>query len=203
MNKILLTLTLSLLYGIATAQDIPRSSNRTLEPVSSGNNIKGSVLFPRTNETKKYVRPSEKPTIDLTQKTDLLDPGIRFQGQKFKSDTPAIDFVNDTYLGEYRTGKDILKMTLWDPRLEDGDRVRIWLNDEILITDMTLLNAAQGFPLALQQGFNKIEIEALNQGYSAPNTSGIVIRDDEGAVMEQKICMINAGVKSLLIVIKE
>lgn len=202
MNKIFLILIL--LIGLITkAQEIPTSSNRTIEPVPSGNNTSGSVLFPKTTETKKYVRPSEKPTIDLTQKTDLVDPGIRFQGQKFKSDAPAINFVNDSYLGEYRTGKEVLKMTLWDPRLEDGDRVRIWLNDEILITDMTLLNAAQGFPLILKDGFNKIEIEALNQGYSAPNTSGIVIRDDEGAVMEQKICMINAGVKSLLIVIKE
>lgn len=202
MNKFFIFL-IVLTSAITTAQEIPTTTPRTIEPVPSGTNTSGSMLFPNSTEEKKYVRPSETPTIDLTQKTDLLDPGVRFQGQKFKSDAPPVNFINDTYLGEIRTGKQILKMTLWDPRLEDGDRVRIWLNDEILITDMTLLNAAQGFPITLKDGFNKIEIEALNQGYSAPNTSGIVIRDDEGDVMEQKICMINAGVKSLLIVIKE
>ncbi|WOI23863.1 hypothetical protein [Nonlabens ulvanivorans] len=202
MNKFFIFLIL-LTSAFTTAQEIPTTTPRTIEPVPSGTNTSGSMLFPNSTEEKKYVRPSEAPTIDLTQKTDLLDPGVRFQGQKFKSDAPPVNFINDTYLGEIRTGKQILKMTLWDPRLEDGDRVRIWLNDEILITDMTLLNAAQGFPITLKDGFNKIEIEALNQGYSAPNTSGIVIRDDEGEVMEQKICMINAGVKSLLIVIKE
>lgn len=201
MKKLLLLLAV-ILGMISYAQEIPRSTSRTIEPVPSGTNT-GSVLFPRTEEKKKYVRPSKTPTIDLTQKTDLLDPGVRFQGQKFKSDAAPVNFVNDTYLGEIRTGKQTLKMTLWDPRLEDGDRVRIWLNDEILITDMTLLNASQGFDIKLLDGFNKVEVEALNQGYSAPNTSGIVIRDDDGTVMEQKICMINAGVKSLLIVIKE
>ncbi len=186
-----------------SAQEIPRSTSRTIAPVPSGTNTSGSMLFPNSTEKKTYVRPSETPTIDLTQKTDLIDPGARFNGQKFKSDAAPVNFVNDTYLGEIRTGKATLQMTLWDPRLEDGDRVRIWLNDKILIKDMYLTNAAQGFPIPLVQGFNKIEVEALNQGYSAPNTSGIVIRDDEGNVMEQKICMINAGVKSLLIVIKE
>ncbi|MBF4985679.1 hypothetical protein FNJ87_15555 [Nonlabens mediterrranea] len=202
MNKFFISLIL-LSGAMLHAQEIPSSSSRTIEPIPSGTNTSGSMLFPNSTEEKKYVRPSETPTIDLTQKTDLLDPGVRFQGQKFKSDAPPVNFINDTYLGEIKTGKAVLNMTLWDPRLEDGDRVRIWLNDEILITDMTLLNAAQGFPINLKDGFNKIEIEALNQGYSAPNTSGIVIRDDEGDVMEEKVCMINAGVKSLLIVIKE
>ncbi|EAS18919.1 hypothetical protein BBFL7_00364 [Flavobacteria bacterium BBFL7] len=202
MNKFFISLIL-LSGAMLHAQEIPSSSSRTIEPIPSGTNTSGSMLFPNSTEEKKYVRPSETPTIDLTQKTDLLDPGVRFQGQKFKSDAPPVNFINDTYLGEIKTDKAVLNMTLWDPRLEDGDRVRIWLNDEILITDMTLLNAAQGFPINLKDGFNKIEIEALNQGYSAPNTSGIVIRDDEGDVMEEKVCMINAGVKSLLIVIKE
>ncbi|MGJ8684340.1 MAG: hypothetical protein ACSHWW_06935 [Nonlabens sp.] len=202
MKKIVLSFLL--LSGfLITAQELPTTTSRTIEPVPSGTSTSGSMLFPSTTEKKTYVRPSETPTIDMTQKTDLLDPGVKFKGQKFKTDRAPGNFVNDTYLGELRTGKETLQMTLWDPRLEDGDRVRIWLNDEILITDMTLLNASQGFNIILKDGFNKIEIEALNQGYSAPNTSGIVIRDEDGTVMEQKICMINAGVKSLLIVIKE
>ena len=204
MKNILFIFTL-LVVGVSYAQELPTTTSRRIKPIPlpAETNNTGSLLFPKTEQKKKYIRPSKKPTIDLTQKTDLLDPGSRFNGTTFKSDAAPVDFINDTYLGEIRTGKATLKMTLWDPRLEDGDRVRIWLNDKVIITDLYLTNAAQGFDINLVDGFNKVEIEALNQGYSAPNTSGIVIRDDDGTVNEEKVCMINAGVKSLLIVIKE
>ncbi|GAK77665.1 hypothetical protein JCM19275_1716 [Nonlabens ulvanivorans] len=202
MNKFFIFL-IVLTSAFTTAQEIPTTTPRTIEPVPSGTNTSGSMLFPNSTEEKKYVRPIETPTIDLTQKTDLLDPGVRFQGQKFKKDVPPVNFINDTFLGELRTGVEVLSMEIWDPGAQDGDRVRIWLNDEILVTDMHLTNAIQGFYVYLKPGFNKIEIEALNHGHYAPNTSGITVRDEEGNILDQKLAWINPGVKSLLIVIKE
>jgi len=55
----------------------------------------------------------------------------------------------------------------------------------------------------LQPGFNKIEIEALNAGLSAPNTAQFKVKDKNGNVLSENIWNLNPGVKATLIVIKE
>lgn len=189
---------------IVNAQEIPSSTSRTIEPVPSGTNTSGSLLFPKNTEKRKtYVRPSETPTIDLTQQTDLLDPGVRFKGQKFTKDYAGPNFKSDTFLGEIRTGKQQLEMVCRDHMFQDGDKVRVWIDDKIVISEIYLTNLFQGFHINLKPGFNKIEIEALNQGSSGPNTAQFKVMDMDGKVLSENVWNLNAGVKATLIVIKE
>lgn len=204
MKQILLTIAL-ISSALLVAQEIPRNSTRTIDPVPqpTGTNTSGSMLFPNTVEKKKYVRPSEKPTIDLTQKTDLLDPGVKFKGQKFTRDSSGPNFRSDTFLGELRTGENLLQMICRDHQYQDGDRVRVWIDDVIVVKEIYLTNAFQGFHINLKPGFNKVEIEALNQGSSGPNTAQFKVMDEQGKVLSENVWNLNAGVKATLIVIKE
>lgn len=204
MKKILL---LSLLVTSASyAQELPTASSRRIEPVvkTVPDEPKGSLLFPEVKENPIYKRPSEQPKINLRTDTDLLDPGERFNKKSFSVDGYAgPGFKSDTFLGEIRTGKAVVEMICRDHQYEDGDLVRVWLDDEVLVEKIYLRNVFQGFNINLKPGFNKLEIEALNQGSSGPNTAQFKVMDKEGKILSENIWNLASGVKATLIVIKE
>ena len=59
--------------------------------------------------------------------------------------------------------------------LQDGDRLRIRLNGVEIANDLTLTFAGSTFNLNLLPGVNVVEITALNEGESPPNTAEISI----------------------------
>jgi hypothetical protein len=184
--------------------ELPESSTRKIDPVpetTSG----GSLLFPeKKKETIIYKRPDSSPSFSMLQKTDLSDPGIKFKNQKFKQDRAmAPGFKSDTFLGELRTGEKILKLVCRDHQFEDGDLVRIWQDDKVLVEQIYLRNFFQGVNISLKPGFNKLEVEALNQGSSGPNTAEFKVMDSKGKVVQQNVWNLSAGVKALLVVIQE
>ena len=195
-----LILTCALVYA---QEEIPESSSRKIEPVPETKEG-GSLLFPEKKETKIYRRPSNKPMISMRQETDLVDPGIQFKKQKFKKDRPMMPgFKSDTFLGELRTGEMILKLVCRDHQYEDGDLVRIWQDDKVLVEEIYLRNIFQSVNIQLKPGFNKLEIEALNQGESGPNTAEFKVMDKKGNVIQQNVWNLSAGVKALLVVLQE
>ncbi|MGB5983356.1 MAG: hypothetical protein WBG46_14535 [Nonlabens sp.] len=189
--------------ALSAQEELPESSTRKIEPVretTSG----GSLLFPEKEETFVFKRPDKKPTFSMRRETDLVDPGIQFKNQKFKKDRPMMaGFVSDTFLGELRTGEMILKLVCRDHQYEDGDMVRIWQDDKVLVNEIYLRNAYQGVNIQLKPGFNKLEIEALNQGSSGPNTAEFKVMDTTGKVIQQNVWNLSAGVKALLVVLQE
>lgn len=57
----------------------------------------------------------------------------------------------------------------------DGDRIRVSLNGEVVIEDHTLTGEGTLVTLDLKRGSNQVEILALNEGYSSPNTVEVAI----------------------------
>jgi hypothetical protein len=188
--------------SISFAQEIPKTTPRTIEPLPQTKSG-GSMLFPEKTETKTYTRPKENNEIKMRQETDLVDPGVKYEKQKFKRDAPVgAGFKSDTFLGEIRTGEKLLRLICRDHQFEDGDMVRIWQDDIILVNKIYLRNIYQGVSIPLKDGFNKIEIEALNQGTSGPNTAEFKVMDSKGKVVQQNIWNLAAGVKATLIILK-
>lgn len=194
----------------AFAQELPTTSSRRIAPIIT--NVPDpepepdtpSLLFPEKKIEYNFKRPDTAPKINLSQTTDLLDPGERFNKQTFKRDGyVGPGFKSDTFLGELKTGKSLLEMICRDHQYEDGDLVRVWLDDKVIIEQIYLRNAFQGFNINLKDGFNKIDIEALNQGSSAPNTAQFKVMDKEGNILSENTWNLNPGVKATLIVIKE
>lgn len=204
MKQFIFLLLLSIAGWSQAQTELPESSTRKIDPVpqtSSG----GSLLFPEKKEEKIiYKRPSTSPSFSMLQKSDLTDPGVKFKNQKFKKDRAmAPGFKSDTFLGELRTGEKILKIVCRDHQYVDGDLVRVWQDDKVLIEEIYLQSFYQGVNLELKPGFNKIEIEALNQGSSGPNTAEFKVMDSKGNVIQQNVWNLSAGVKALLVVLQE
>lgn len=204
MRRFLFLLLLVAVPYVLNAQELPESTNKKIKPVPETESG-GSLLFPENEESTVLKRPKKEPKINLRQETDLTDPGIKFKEKtKLKQDAPmGPGFVSDTFLGEIRTGETIIKLMCRDHGYQDGDLVRIWVDDKVVIEKIYLKYAYQGVRIPLKQGFNKIEIEALNQGESGPNTAEFVVMNDKGEVIQKNEWNLASGVKALLVVLKE
>lgn len=191
-----------LTVGYSFAQEIPTTTPRTIEPVPK-TTTGGSMLFPEKKETKTYTRPKKNNEINMRQETDLVDPGIKFKNQKFRSDTPSNNLKSDSYLGEIKTGLKLVRLVARDPLYEDGDLIRIWMDDKVVVKEMYLRNSYQGVLLPLKDGFNKIEVEAINQGTSGLNTMQFRVMDVKGNVVDDYFWRLASGVRTTIILLKE
>jgi hypothetical protein len=90
-----------------------------------------------------------------------------------------------------------------DHQAVDGDEIRVWVNDRIVETRISLDNSMQGFELNLEPGFNKIDFEALNQGMSGPNTAEFRVYDDKGNVISANRWDLATGFKATIIIVKQ
>lgn len=85
----------------------------------------------------------------------------------------------------------------------DGDRVRILVNDSIIIDNLMLDSTFSGFKLPLSSGFNKIDFTALNQGSSGPNTAELRVYDDKNIMISSNKWNLSTGATATFIVVKQ
>ena len=91
--------------------------------------------------------------------------------RKREEDNANLGYLGDTYLGDVSTISNKAIIVCRDFEYEDGDRVQIFLNDEVIIPNLYLKNQFFVLQIELKPGFNKFDFKALNQGSSGPNTA--------------------------------
>ncbi|MES2239722.1 MAG: hypothetical protein V4497_05615 [Bacteroidota bacterium] len=109
----------------------------------------------------------------------------------------------DQDLGVVKTGSGSAKVRYRDAAYVDGDKVRVYLNYVIIQPEVLLNGEIQGFDIELQKGVNRIDFEAINEGYAAPNTAEFKIYDDAGNVISSNQWNIAQGFKATIILEKE
>jgi hypothetical protein len=90
-----------------------------------------------------------------------------------------------------------------DHEYVDGDRIKIYLNGEVVEYNLLLTGSFKGINIDLVNGFNRIEFEALNQGSSGPNTAQVVVANEKGEVIHNNRWNLSTGSKASLIIVKE
>lgn len=109
----------------------------------------------------------------------------------------------DQDLGIVKVASGIAKVRYRDAAYVDGDKVRVYLNYVIIQPEVLLNGEEQGFDIELQKGVNRIDFEAINEGYAAPNTAEFKIFDDAGNVLSSNQWNIAEGYKATIILEKE
>ncbi|MFA9190042.1 hypothetical protein AAGV28_01560 [Flavobacterium sp. FZUC8N2.13] len=109
----------------------------------------------------------------------------------------------DQDLGVVKTGSGTAKVRYRDAAYVDGDKVRVYLNYVIIEPEVLLSGEDQGFDITLQKGLNRIDFEAINEGFAAPNTADFKIYDDKGEVISSNQWNIAQGFKATIILEKE
>ena len=176
------------------------------------------VAPPKTKTILPLVTPVNPNafTIKKEEKKDLpkgmmnksneyfLNPGDSYAKRlnKEKEKNPN-NYLGDAYLGDVATVSDAANIVCRDFEYVDGDRVRIMVNDEIVVQNLTLDSRFRGINLKLGEGFNKIDFIALNQGDSGPNTAELRIYDDNKKLISSNQWNLATGAKATLIIVKK
>lgn len=153
------------------------------------------------------------PTVDLNnplteskpfymeQKSDLLDAGNELQ-KRWDENNMKASGGRDQYLGDFVTNGTFISLECRDHLTVDGDKIQIIVNDAILEHSMTLRSAYQGINIELIDGFNKIEILALNQGFAGENTAKFRVIDYNGVIITAQEWFLSSGFKASFIIVK-
>jgi hypothetical protein len=109
----------------------------------------------------------------------------------------------DQDLGTFRTQSKSVNIICRDYQYPDGDRVTIYVNDIPVIYNIVLEQSYKKFNIPLEVGINKIEIVALNQGSSGPNTAAFKVYNDEGILISSNEWNLATGAKATILIAKD
>lgn len=156
------------------------------------------------NEDFSFLDRPKENSNPMMDNENFIDPGDRYL-KKLGKDRPIASnvYLGDTYLGDIRTNTSFARIICRDYEYEDGDRVRISVNEEEVIPNLLLKNQFFVLNLPLVQGFNKIDFQALNQGSSGPNTAELRVYDDSGFVLAAHKWNLSTGSTATMIIVKE
>ncbi|MBG42406.1 MAG: hypothetical protein CL530_00380 [Aequorivita sp.] len=217
MIKKIFFLTAILMGGVSFAQiDLPNSSARFDATDTNLNSSTGfeipAVKAPSLSKTKNPNTPDnsnigkeEEKLIDMQNGDGLLEYSGTNRAPKYftKDKEEKPEFGKDQYLGDFKTTAKKATFMYRDHEFVDGDMIRIYVNGEIAIPQARLEGSFRGFDLPLQDGFNKIDFEALNQGSSGPNTAQLNIYDEIGNLLASYEWNLLTGNKATAIIVKQ
>ena len=187
-----------------TTTDIPDNFSNDLPSID----FKSSIDNKNDNYLKKYSILNKKQPVKSVLETEnnFKNPGdeVKDKLNKKIADKPIDDsFRSDQFLGQFDVKSKYLKIVCRDHEYPDGDRVRILVNDKVVIPEILLESASKEYYIDLSNGFNKVEFEALNQGTSGPNTAAFRVYDDRGNIVTSNEWNLTTGVKAKIIVLKK
>jgi len=150
-------------------------------------------------------RPKIKSEISMIPSNEFMNPGdeIRDKLNKKTDRQEGVAYRRNQSLGTYKTTSDSAKVMYRDAQYVDGDLIRVYLNGQVIQSQVYLDSNFKGFEITLQKGFNKIDFEALNQGDSGPNTAEFRVYDDKKNLVSASEWNLGTGFKATIILVKE
>ena len=174
-------------------------------------NSKFKAVPPKEAKKEKQIPPKEiSPKVtppDVVKKPDSLqiNPTELFKDPnlyKKEANTEGVYYRKNQYLGSFKTTSMTSKIRYRDAAFLDGDKVKVYLNNKVIEPEVTLEGEFKGFEIKLEKGINRIDFEALNEGFASPNTAALDVYDDKG-VLTANQWNVGTGYKATIIIIKE
>ncbi|MDT0649876.1 hypothetical protein [Autumnicola edwardsiae] len=197
-----------LTIGAHAQIEIPRSTNSgTILPALPEDNTNGTFSSLRLNKEEdkenNFLKKEPKKLDFRETKNEFLTAGDAVE-KKWKEDKEAKDeYKNDQYLGDFTTKGAYVELYCRDHEFVDGDRVRIWVNGTVVEQSIVLSGGYRPILITLDSGLNNIEFEALNQGYSGPNTAELRVFDAAGQPVTRNVWNLLTGAKASIIILKQ
>ena len=142
--------------------------------------------------------------FDFQKGDGLVEYKSKITPKAFTEDKEAKpEYGKDMYLGDFKTKAKYVTVMYRDHEYVDGDRIRVYVNGEMVVSSVRLEAQFQGFNMPLLDGFNRVEFEALNQGTSGPNTAQLHVYDEVGNLLADYEWNLLTGNKATAIVVKQ
>jgi len=161
---------------------------------------------------KEVIPPHEvAPKVNPPAPVELPDPLKLAEAELYKnpelyqkeSNTEGVFYRRNQYLGGFRTKSFTSTIRYRDAAFVDGDKIKVYLNDNVIEPELVMDSEFKGFKITLTEGINKIDFEALNEGTASPNTAEFQVYDDKGTVIESSQWNVGTGYKATIILLKE
>ena len=122
-------------------------------------------------EEKKLKKKIEKVKKRIDKQADkMITDTNQIQQTKILKD--GVDFI-------INWESDKIKLFIWDANQEDGDKIQLIINNNIILNNFKTTNKRKKIKYRLVDGENIIEIKAVNLGNSPPNTSRLELVDSK------------------------
>ena len=135
------------------------------------------------NNLNKYSNSNNQNFLMETLPEDRDITGKRFWQNK---DVTHQKLKSSVSLGTLNSKTKTVKVECRDYSYVDGDRIRIYLNEHVVSDNIGLKANYYVYYLTLEKGYNKIDFQAINQGFSGPNTAELNVYDANGTLISSK-----------------
>lgn len=230
MKKVVITYLFVILGGVisafaqitdsnSTSFSIPADSNSDGETTESPFEVKpienSGLSNPNSGRVNGMSVPNSTSNSDnefsMFENENYGDPGEQYEKRMAKvskelekrQGEDVTGKTTDQYLGEFKTKGKSVTVAYRDYGGIDGDRIRVFVEGDVIKSNVLLGGTFSSFKLDLTLGFNKIDFQALNQGEVGPNTAELLVLDEEGNILASEYWALATGVKATIIVIKE
>lgn len=157
-------------------------------------------LLKQISNVPKIGEAKEKAPYELKNSSEIYTDIVK---KKMKTEGLTQDIVNsDMYLGDFTVFTNNLDFNCRDYGTVDGDYVRVWVNDELVVREIELESGFKNYNLLLKEGANTIKIEALNTGEYFPNTGQFVFYDGNGRIVTDQKWGLNTSFYAIIKITK-
>ncbi|MBW1653879.1 MULTISPECIES: hypothetical protein [Flavobacterium] len=184
-----------------SAQIYAQELNNKFKAIPPKDAEKKEVVPPKETAPKENPpAPVEKPVPLQVNPDDLFKDTNRY---KQEANVEGIFYRRNQFLGNFNTTAVTSTIMYRDAAFVDGDKVKVYLNDKVIEPEVFLTGDFKSVKINLEKGINKIDIEALNEGFASPNTAEFKVYDDKGNVISSSEWNVGTGYKAVIVLVKE
>jgi len=171
---------------------------KTKTGIDKGSNKINGLSVKRTN--LDFLKP--KREFSMFDNNKLKHSGEIYQkrlDKQMENVEAIVQTISDEFLGEYNLKVEFVNIVCRDYGAVDGDLVSISLNDKIIYPRVQLTGNYRRIRIDLENGPNKLDIKALNEGFNSPNTAEFKVYDDLGNLVSSKMWALFTGYKATVV----
>ncbi|WP_281298766.1 hypothetical protein [Flavobacterium limnophilum] len=174
--------------------------------------VKFKPIPAKKSKTKEVIPPKVvSPKITppaVVKKPDSLqvNPDALFKDSnlyKKEDNSEGVFYRRNQYLGSFKIKTFTSTIRYRDAAFVDGDKIKVYLNGKVIEPEVVMDGDFKGFKIKLEKGINRIDFEALNEGFASPNTAELQVFDDLGVVVSSSQWNVGTGYKATIILVKE
>ncbi len=165
---------------------------------------KSPLRFEYKSNPKQYLNPTQK-NVDMRNPftSDEDDEDVMVVKHFNGKNTTKTTMKTTQNLGTIESNTKYVRIEYRDFGLVDGDRVRVFLNEKEIDSNVHLDGLYYTLHIKLdKKGYNRIDIQAINQGYVGPNTAEFIIYDDKGNIISHKTWLLKTGQNATLGIVR-
>lgn len=197
MKKILLILLINVCLNTYAQDELDNKSR----PITGGT-LKIKEATPPKNEPKPAT-PKMKPPVVVEKPDPLKTAEAELVKNNNIQKNNGAAYNRNQYLGGVKTESTTSTVRYRDAAAIDGDKIKVYVNDKLIQPEVVMDREYQGFKIDLEQGINKIDFVALNEGFASPNTAEFQVYNDKGVIIKSSQWNVGTGYKATVLLLKE